>query len=76
MAKIRIILSVPSFFPYSFGGGQVYVYRLAKELKQRGHIVTIVTSAPLEKGNDECAVRNYQYDGLSVKSIRFITAGI
>ncbi len=69
MAKFRIILSVPSFFPYSFGGGQVYVYRLAKELKQRGHIVTIVTSAPLEKGNDECTLRNYQYDGLSVKSI-------
>jgi glycosyltransferase involved in cell wall biosynthesis len=69
MTKVNIALSVPYFFPYNFGGGQVYVYWLAKELSRRGHIVTIVTSAPWEKGNDEYILKNYEYDGLSVKSI-------
>lgn len=31
--------------------------------------MTIVTSSPWEKGNDEYTIRDYQYDGLSVKSI-------
>jgi glycosyltransferase involved in cell wall biosynthesis len=69
MIKFSIILSVPSFSPHSFGGGQVYVYRLAKELQRRGHILTIVTSVPWIKGNGKYYLEDYTYDGLSVKSI-------
>jgi glycosyltransferase involved in cell wall biosynthesis len=69
MQYLKLLLSVPFFFPHGFGGGQVYVYRLAKELQRRGHIVTIVTSALWIKGNSKYSIENYKYDGLSVKAI-------
>jgi glycosyltransferase involved in cell wall biosynthesis len=67
--NLNVIISVPSFSPHSFGGGQVYVYRLAKELHRRGHILTIVTSTQWIKGNGKYSLEDYTYDGLSVKSI-------
>jgi len=67
--KLNILLSVAGFFPTSFGGGQVYVYRLAKELLRRGHNVDIITMAPWRGGNEQYTVESYGYDGLPVKAI-------
>jgi len=67
--QFSIALSVAGFFPECFGGGQVYVYRLGKELLRRGHDVTIVSSAPWHGDNEEYTIESYGYDGLTVKAI-------
>lgn len=63
---MRIIISSAGFYPETFGGGQVYVYNLAKELQKRGHNVIILTSMPLEGGENNYNIKRYEYDGLSV----------
>jgi glycosyltransferase involved in cell wall biosynthesis len=68
--KLNVILSIPFFFPYSYGGGQVYVYRLAKELSRRGHDVKIISTSPWQGGDDEYAFESYEYAGLPVRTIK------
>jgi len=63
------MLSVPYFFPFGFGGGQVYVYNLSKELKRRGHEVVIITNKASQKNSRLYHIEDYEYDGLSVKAI-------
>jgi glycosyltransferase involved in cell wall biosynthesis len=67
---MKYLLSVPLFFPYSYGGGQVYVYRLARELLRRGHDVNIISSAPWQSGNEEYAIESYEYSGVPVRTIK------
>jgi len=65
---MKIVLSVTGFFPHAFGGGQVYVHHVGKELQHRGHIVTILTTAPWQgdNGNMPLSSYEYKYDGLPV----------
>jgi glycosyltransferase involved in cell wall biosynthesis len=67
---MKYLLSVPLFFPYGYGGGQVYVYRLARELLRRGHDVNIISSAPWQSGNEEYAIESYEYSGVPVRTIK------
>lgn len=69
-SRLNILLSTAGFFPNSFGGGQVYVYRLAKELIRRGHDVTILTSDMWQDGNGENILNSYEYGGIPVRAIR------
>ncbi|MGC8724914.1 MAG: glycosyltransferase, partial [Acidobacteriota bacterium] len=39
---VRILLSLPWFFPEAGGGGQTYVLQVAKELQRRGHEVRVL----------------------------------
>ena len=64
----RILLTAPAFFPNSFGGGEIYVYRLAKELYRRGYHISILTSFRRENGDRECDIRKYQYDGMLART--------
>ncbi|MFZ3136818.1 MAG: glycosyltransferase [Thermodesulfovibrionales bacterium] len=66
---MKYLLSVPNFFPYSFGGGQVYVFNLARELKKRGHNTFIITSKPWSKNSKPFQIDDYEYEGLFVKAI-------
>jgi glycosyltransferase involved in cell wall biosynthesis len=64
------MLSSAGFFPQSFGGGEMYVYRLAKELLVRRHEVTVVTPAQ-RKGGD--SISHYVYDDVPVVSLAMDT---
>jgi glycosyltransferase involved in cell wall biosynthesis len=69
---MKIILSAPNFFPQSFGGGEMYVYRLAKELLRRGHKLKVLTPVPWkkEKKTDEpCVIQRYVYENIPVISL-------
>lgn len=46
---MRILLSVPWFFPERGGGGQTYVLQVAKELQRRGHEVCVLTGLSWER---------------------------
>lgn len=65
---MRIMLSSAGFFPIAHGGGQVYVYRVAKELLKRGHEVRIVTSGPWNGGVAATALVRYTYENIPVVS--------
>jgi glycosyltransferase involved in cell wall biosynthesis len=69
---VKIFLSAPAFFPHSFGGGEIYVYRLAKELLKRDYSVNILTSAKWDadkKSNEPHVIQNYMYENIPVISI-------
>jgi glycosyltransferase involved in cell wall biosynthesis len=69
MDTCHILLSVPVFFPHDFGGGQTYVYRLAKELKRRGHAVTVLTIVPYQGSGEDYVISGYEYDDIEVISV-------
>lgn len=66
---MKILHSVPHFFPYSYGGGQVYVQAVAKELSGRGHEVYILSSKPWEGQDGTYKLNTYEYDKLKVIAI-------
>jgi glycosyltransferase involved in cell wall biosynthesis len=69
---MKIILSAPNFFPQSFGGGEMYVYRLAKELLKRGYLVSVLTPVkwPIDKKSLESSViQKYIYNNIPVISV-------
>ncbi|MBS1927016.1 MAG: glycosyltransferase [Chitinophagaceae bacterium] len=43
---MKIILSTYSFFPFDFGGSEVYVLGLAQYLQEAGHDVTVYAAVP------------------------------
>lgn len=66
---MKILLSVPGFFPDAFGGGQVYVLGLARQLQSLGQEVSVVTSAPWDGGDGVMRSGEYTYQGLEVTRI-------
>ena len=69
---MKILISAQAFFPYSFGGGEIYVYRLAKELLNRGHTVKVLTRVKWhkdKKSNEPCVVQTYIYENIPVISL-------
>ena len=66
--QLNIILSSPGFFPQSFGGGQVYVYRIAKELLRRGHNVRVLTSIKWDGGGNPYDISVYDYENIPIVS--------
>jgi glycosyltransferase involved in cell wall biosynthesis len=66
---MKILHSVPNFFPYSYGGGQVYVQAVAKELSRRGHEVCILSSKPWEGNVGTHNLSTYEYDKSKIIAI-------
>jgi len=66
---MNILLTVPYFFPYSFGGGQIYVLRLSRELHRRGHKVSIITTAPWDHPSGDIHYDHWQNEEISVTAI-------
>lgn len=44
--KVNILLATYSYYPYNWGGTEVYVSGLAAYLQQQGHQVTIIAAMP------------------------------
>jgi len=63
---MKILLSSADFFPNSFGGGEVYVYHLAKELLRRNHDVTVFTPAKWNGQKDHYKVETYKFENIPV----------
>lgn len=61
---MNILVSTPNFFPHSFGGGEIYVYRLAKELLQRGHDVKVLTPVKWKDSKDPYIINKYDYENI------------
>lgn len=62
------MISAASFFPHRIGGGEVYVYRMARELIERGHAVTVLAKSPVENGAAGGTITRYKYEGIPVIS--------
>ncbi len=63
---MKILLSAAGFFPRSFGGGEIYVYRLAKELQRREHSVIVLTQAASDGGKDIYQIRENKFEDIRV----------
>jgi len=63
---VNILLTVPNYFPNSFGGIQTYVHCLAKELLRRGHRITIVTGMTRQNDDKPFAIKEYLYKNIKV----------
>ena len=66
--KLNILLSSSGFFPQSFGGGQVYVYSIAKELLLHGHNVRVLTSTKWNGGGNPYDISGYDYENIPIVS--------
>lgn len=61
---MNILLSSSGFFPNFIGGGEMYVYRLAKELLQRGHDVKVLTPVKWKDSKDPYIINKYDYENI------------
>lgn len=64
---MNILLPTYGYYPYNWGGTEVYVSGLAKYLTERGHTVTIIASMPPEAFNDHIAF----YEDDQLKTIKY-----
>ena len=67
----RILLTAYRFFPYFYGGGELYIHSLAKGLQEKGHRVRVLTMAPWKGGDEKQAVEEYTYEGIDVTAFGF-----
>jgi glycosyltransferase involved in cell wall biosynthesis len=68
----KIILATFSYFPHAWGGSELYVSALAKELLKNGYEVEILAGMPEEKTNQY----NVFYQDGFIKVVRYIHEGI
>lgn len=73
---MKILISSPSFFPYSFGGGEIYVYRLAKELVRRKYDITVMTSIKWKSEKGSYTFDSYKYEDIPVVAFSVNPAAI
>lgn len=74
---MNILLATYSYFPYDFGGTEVYVSGLAKYLTSLGHHVQIIAATsekafnehPVFYADHEIKAVNYSYDNVSVLGV-------
>ncbi len=63
---MNILLTVPNYFLYSFGGIQTYVHCLAKELSYRGHQVAVLTAMPRQDGDEPFVTKKYLHNNITI----------
>lgn len=68
---MKILLSSKSFYPASFGGGEIYVYLIAKELIKRGHHLNVLTNKQWDDKKASYNIEQYRYENIPVVSFIF-----
>jgi glycosyltransferase involved in cell wall biosynthesis len=72
---VRILLGVHQFFPEFRGGTEILTLSTARELKARGHDITVLTGFPAPKDTPEAErFDSYDFEGLPVE--RFFHAHV
>ncbi len=66
---MKIVMSAYSFRPPLYGGGEVYVYRIAREFLRLGMDVMVVTSSPWKTGAAPYLIEEYAFEGIGVTSL-------
>lgn len=64
---MNIILSTYSYYPYNWGGTEVYVHGLAKYLLQKGHYVLVLAGMPGSAYDDHSIF----YEDSRLKSVKY-----
>ena len=63
---MKILQVIPYFVPaWGYGGPVQVAYRVSRELRQRGHEVTVYTTDALDAGN-RIKIQREEIDGLTV----------
>ncbi|MEE9166830.1 MAG: glycosyltransferase [Candidatus Neomarinimicrobiota bacterium] len=60
---MRVLVPTSDYYPYQWGGTEVYVHSLTRELMERGHDITILASIPMSatEGQYSSRVRGKWY---------------
>ena len=69
---MNILLATYSYYPYNYGGTEVYVSGLASYLKQQGHHVTIIAGIPPEAFKQHAVY----YEDHQLKTVKYIYNGV
>jgi glycosyltransferase involved in cell wall biosynthesis len=64
--ELHVLYVVHGFPPDTWAGTEVYTLALAREMKRRGHQVTVLARTPGEPGDEEFSLREDDFDGLRV----------
>ena len=69
---MKIVLPVHHFPPHFNAGAELYTFRLARWLQQRGHSVHVVTVDSIKTGRyDELGIEESVYEGVPVSRLSF-----
>ncbi len=73
---MNIILATYNYYPFAWGGSEVYVHGLAKYLQQLGHTVAVITAIIASQIPDNQGIKTshlqgyeYEYDGVKVLGV-------
>ena len=66
---MKLILSSAGFFPHLIGGGQTYVYGVAREMMKRGHEPVVLTSVPWTEGGADYRLEQYEWRSIPVLGV-------
>lgn len=70
MLHMRPLVVISGSFASNYGGGQVYVRSLVKELSGRGHEVMVFAWGGCDGGISGPWIREFQQDGVLVREVR------
>ncbi|MEJ7587807.1 MAG: hypothetical protein WKI04_09640 [Ferruginibacter sp.] len=45
-SKLKVLIATYSYYPYNWGGTEVYISGLVSFLKEQGHFVAIIAGMP------------------------------
>lgn len=73
---MNIVLATYNYYPFAWGGSEVYVHGLAKYLQNLGHTVCVIASIPQTEINQKNCINTpnfqaveYVYDGVNVLGV-------
>ena len=69
---MKILLATYSYYPYNYGGTEVYVSGLASFLSKQGHSITIIASMPPKAFEDHPVF----YEDKQLKTLKYNNDGI